>query len=159
MNWRLKNKKCENEWLWCLVGCAWKQAIILFTYTYIIVTGSDDDDCIYYFKGSFFVKSSLSSGKCAIFHGSVCVTKLLLKIKKAIIIIDVIFVTWKVWWWCPHRKCVHHPDTSPYPYWCRLLLLLLETAIQYPWLRVYVAQIHIDLKSQFLAESNRRPSY
>jgi len=30
------------------------------------------------------------------------------------------------------------------------LLLLLETVIQYPCLRVYIAQIHVNLSSQFL---------
>ena len=39
------------------------------------------------------------------------------------------------------------------------LLVLLVKAIQYPCLRVYVAQIHVDLSSrffEFLPESNRR---
>ena len=37
------------------------------------------------------------------------------------------------WWWC---------------------LLLLEKVIQYPWVRVHVAQINTDLSPRFLAESN-----
>ena len=41
-----------------------------------------------------------------------------------------------------------------------LLLLLREIVIEYPCLRVYVAQIHVNLTSrflEFLPESNRRP--
>ena len=43
----------------------------------------------------------------------------------------------------------------PIEWW---LLLLLVTVVQYPWLRVYVVQIHVDLGSrffEFLPESNR----
>ena len=38
-------------------------------------------------------------------------------------------------------------------HWWRCLVLL-EIVIQYPWLRVHVAQINTDLSPRFLAESN-----
>ena len=53
----------------------------------------------------------------------------------------IVVMSWHIDWW---------------------LLLLFERVIQYPCLRVYIAQIHVDLNSrffEFLPELNRRPRY
>jgi hypothetical protein len=53
------------------------------------------------------------------------------------------------------RKSVRQP--FKFWWWLLLLLVLLEIVIYNPWLRVYVAQIHIDLSSRLLAKLNSRP--